>query len=92
MMQKAILSVCLLISISVNAQIRIGTITGTVTDPAGARIAGAKLTLSNAIAGFEETRVARKRFEMTRLLRKRSAAYFQCVVVARVRLKIGQDK
>ena len=58
MMQKALLSICLLIPISVNAQIRIGTITGTVTDPAGARIASAKLTLSNVIAGFEETRVA----------------------------------
>ncbi len=58
MMQKVLLSICLLIPIGANAQIRIGTITGTVTDPAGARVASAKLTLSNAIAGFEETRVA----------------------------------
>ena len=54
---KALLLIWLLIPIIANAQIRIGTITGTVTDPAGARVAGAKLTLSNPIVGFEEIRV-----------------------------------
>ncbi len=60
-MKNTLFSICLLafcLPIGANAQIRIGTVTGVVTDPAGARIAGARLTLSNAIASFDETRIA----------------------------------
>lgn len=58
MMQKALLSIYLLLPINVNARMQSSTIAGTVTNPAGARVAGAKLALSNPLVGFAEIRVA----------------------------------
>jgi hypothetical protein len=40
----------------VTGQIQIGTVTGTVTDPVGARLPGAKVTMSNALTGYNEVR------------------------------------
>jgi hypothetical protein len=53
----------LLLCPSVSAQIQIGVISGPVTDPAGARVAGAKIRLSNPITGYDETRAADARGE-----------------------------
>jgi hypothetical protein len=62
-MHKTLLFILFLFPIDVWAQIQIGTLTGTVADPAGARVAGAKLTLSNALAEVVEMRVSDDRGE-----------------------------
>jgi hypothetical protein len=47
------------------AQIQIGTVGGSVTDPAGARLTGARVTLLNALNGYSETRTTDERGEFT---------------------------
>jgi hypothetical protein len=49
----------------VDAQIQIGTINGIVADAAGARLPGARVSLSNSTAGSEEVRVSDARGEFT---------------------------
>lgn len=53
----AILSLFLLLVVvcGAAAQIQIGTVKVQVTDPAGARLAGAALTLTNALTGYRQT-------------------------------------
>lgn len=57
--------VCLFFCLSAQAQIQIGTISGSITDPAGARVAGAKIMLGNSITGYGETRTTDARGEFT---------------------------
>src|ERR1700738_3454480 len=52
---RAILSFILLAALSLSAQTFRGTILGTVTDPSGAVIAEAKVTVKNAGTGLERT-------------------------------------
>jgi hypothetical protein len=47
------------------AQIQIGTVTGLVTDPAGARIAGAKISLTNPVSNYKETQISDARGEIS---------------------------
>ena len=46
-------------------QIQIGTVRGTVTDAVGARLPGAKVTLSNMLTGYHEARTTDERGEFT---------------------------
>jgi hypothetical protein len=55
----------LILCVSIAAQIQIGTISGAVTDQAGARVVGAKIRLNNAVTGYDETRVADASGEFT---------------------------
>src|SRR5215475_13346038 len=48
---------CLLLAVAAVAQIQNGQFTGTVTDPSGAAIAGAKITVTNAATNFTATDV-----------------------------------
>src|ERR1700704_6242705 len=52
---RAILSFVLLAAVSLSAQTFRGTILGTVTDPSGAVVAGAKVTVRNTNTGLERT-------------------------------------
>ncbi|HEX8137376.1 MAG TPA: TonB-dependent receptor [Pyrinomonadaceae bacterium] len=45
----------LLVSVSAGAQTRIGTIQGTVKDPNGALVAGASVTVSQTVTGYQQT-------------------------------------
>jgi len=48
------LLVILCFSIAVNAQIDIGTVKGTVTDPSNARVAGARVILASPLSGRKD--------------------------------------
>src|ERR1700680_1089488 len=52
---RRVLVFVLLAALSLSAQTFRGTILGTVTDPSGAVIAGAKVTVKNAGTGLERT-------------------------------------
>jgi hypothetical protein len=58
-----LMALCLIFCAGIAAQIQIGTINGVVDDPAGARVAGAQVRLSNSITGYDEKRVADARGE-----------------------------
>ena len=69
-MRRTVLISCLLaavigLSVPVAGQIRIGTVAGTLTDPVGARLPGARVTLSNALTGYNEARTTDDRGEFT---------------------------
>src|SRR4030095_13342051 len=69
-MRRTVLISCLLVAIPGlpvigSGQIQIGTVTGTVTDPVGARLPGAKVSLSNALTGFNDVGTTDDRGEST---------------------------
>jgi outer membrane receptor protein involved in Fe transport len=51
----AILIAALILSTTTSAQTRVGTIQGTVKDPNGALVAGATVTVKQALTGYEQT-------------------------------------
>src|SRR5579863_8361470 len=55
MRARSILAFVLLTAVSLSAQTFRGTILGTVTDPSGAVLAGAKVTVKNVATGLERT-------------------------------------
>src|SRR5580692_312666 len=60
-MVKCLLAISLMAALSAAAawgqSINSGTVSGQVTDPSGAFIAGAKVRLTNPVTGFEQTAV-----------------------------------
>src|SRR5580704_11748355 len=60
-MVKCLLAVSLMAALSAGAawgqSINSGTVSGLVTDPSGAFIAGAKVRLTNPVTGFEQTTI-----------------------------------
>lgn len=59
------LSVTALVAAAVHAQIQIGTLHGIITDPAGARVAQAVVTLDNRLTGYAATLTTDARGEFT---------------------------